>query len=113
MLLKMQDAGIKVSTISGSSLGGLLAGMYAFEPDAEKVHKKACDFFANSRLFGGARKQDKKDGLRGGLTIWGRIRKYLRTAFVFNILAARSSLLKRNPARKAVEALLEDKDIKD
>ncbi|MHC4874724.1 MAG: patatin-like phospholipase family protein, partial [Planctomycetota bacterium] len=38
---------------------------------------------------------------------------YLRTAFVFNILAARSSLLKRNPARKAVEALLEDKDIKD
>jgi len=113
VICALEEEGIKISTISGSSLGGLLAGMYAFDPNADRVKEKACNFFANSKLFGGARKQDKDDGLRGGLTIMGRIKKYLRTAFVFNVLAARSSLLKRNPARKAVEALLGNKDIKD
>lgn len=108
----LQDEGIEISSISGSSLGGLLAAMYAFEPDAYKVREKACEFFAHSKLFGGARKQ-KKDGLRGGITFWGRVKKYIRTAFVFNILAVRSSLLRRNPARKAVEALLDGKDIKE
>ena len=82
-------------------------------PDAEKVREQACDFFANSKSFGGARKQDKNDGLRGGMSAWGRIRKYLRTAFVLNVVSIRTSLLKRNPTRKAVAALLPNKNIQE
>ncbi len=113
VMCALEEAGIEISMISGSSLGGLFAGMYGFNPDAKKIKTEACDFFANSKLFGGAKKQDKSDGLRGGMTVWGRIRKYLKTASLLNIVSVRNSLLKNNPTKKAVDVLLPDKDIKE
>jgi NTE family protein len=113
VLSVLKEEGIEISTISGSSMGGLIGAMYAFNPDADAVKEKAEDFFKNSILFGGSKKQDKDDGLRGGITVWKRVKKHLRTFFVFNVLALRSSLLPMNPMKSAVNALLPEADIKD
>ncbi|MBN1256370.1 MAG: patatin-like phospholipase family protein [Planctomycetes bacterium] len=114
VLTTLAEENIPVSCIAGSSLGALLAGMYAFEPDAEAVSRKAAHFFSTSPIFGQDRKPPKDNGgLSGGNGLGGRIKKYFRTATVFNILAARSSLRRRNPTAVAVKALLPDKDISE
>ncbi|MFH0910243.1 MAG: patatin-like phospholipase family protein [Planctomycetota bacterium] len=113
VLSVLAQEGIEISAIAGSSLGALLAAMYAFEPDAEAVRGRALSFFRHSHLFGRARKPSKSDGLRGGFSLPAAIKKYFRTAFVFNMLAARPSLFKKNPADEAVAALLPDRDIRE
>ncbi|MFW5856936.1 MAG: patatin-like phospholipase family protein [Planctomycetota bacterium] len=103
---------IPVGALAGSSLGGLLAALYAFQPDAPAVRERAVRFFSTSPHFGGHRRPARDDGglsCTGGA--WSRLRKHLRTFFVFNMLSLRPSLLRTNPSMHAAAELLPDADI--
>ncbi len=111
VLTVLAEAGVTIDCLAGSSLGVLLGGMYAFTPDAAQVRQRALDFFRASPLFGRHPKPTRGDGLQMRLGYWGRWKKYFRALALANWLAARVSVLPRNPARRAAEALLPDADL--
>jgi NTE family protein len=113
VLTVLQDAGIRIDAVAGSSMGAILGAMYAFQPDAAEVKRQAFRYFAGSSLFGLTPKPPKNDGLQPRYGLWGGIKKYVRTVTISNIISFRKSLLRKNQAHQAIDDLLPDADIED
>jgi NTE family protein len=113
LLEALEEAGVRVEAVAGSSLGGLLAAMYAFEPDADAVRRRAEAYFRESDLFGRMANQPRDPSVAATPSLADRIRKGAFLTRLFLTLLVRPSLLPDNPVREAVDALLPEADIRD
>jgi len=111
VLCAIAEAGLKVEAVAGSSLGAIIGAMYVFQPDAAAVRERARAYFQKSPPFGRHPRPAKGNGLENAAGWWRRLRKYLWTAAIANIIAARRSLLRHNPAFQAIDDLIPDRDI--
>lgn len=107
-LLALQEAGIRVDAVAGSSMGGLLGAMFAASGDAKAVRDKALDFFRRDRGFGSAPRPVRSDRLHGHAGMFAWLKKFLRSATLAMPLLVRRGVLWGNPCRKAIAALLPD-----
>lgn len=108
VLTTLQEAGIHMDVVAGSSMGGLLGAMYAASGDAVAVRDRAVEFFRRDRGFGSARRPVRSDRLHGHAGVFAWLRKFLRSATLAVPLLVRRGVLWGNPCRKAVNALLPD-----
>lgn len=113
VLEALQEAGIRVEVVTGSSMGGLLGAMYAASGDARAVRERAVDFFRRDRGFGSARRPVRSDRLHGHTGVFAWLKKFLRSATLAVPLLVRRGVLWGNPCRKAVAALLPDARIEE
>lgn len=113
VLEALQEAGIRVDVVAGSSMGGLLGAMYAASGDARAVRERAVDFFRRDRGFGSARRPVRSDRLHGHTGVFAWLKKFLRSATLAVPLLVRRGVLWGNPCRKAVAALLPETCIED
>ncbi len=113
VLSVLEQEGLPVGALSGSSLGGLIAAMYAFDPDAQAVCARAREYFATSPHFRRYRRPTRDDGLRPGTSMRDALRQRFHTVGLFATLAVRPSLLRRNPAQRAAAELLPDRNLTD
>lgn len=111
VLSALETAGVRVDVVTGSSMGAIVGALYAECRDATRTRQRAQDYFQSSSLFGKARKHTKSDGLQARTGPVGYVLKYLRAAFISNVLSVRKSFLRTNPAFKAVRTLLPDTPI--
>lgn len=113
VLSVLAEAGIQVDAVAGSSLGGVIAALYAFEPDAAAVREKALAYFRGSQLFGMAASQPRDASVAAGPALWDRVRQMTFLTRFFFTLLLRPSLLARSPMQEVVDVLLPDADLAD
>lgn len=113
VLSVLAEEKIPVTAITGSSMGAILGALYAFNPNATAIREQAMAYFEGSKLFGMNPKPSKDDGLRPTVTLWGAMKKYMRTIGIAHVIAARRGLLKRNIAHAAIDDLLPKQAIED
>jgi NTE family protein len=109
----LEAADLRPGAVAGSSLGALLAAMYAFEPDAAAVQERALSYFRGSRLFGLAARQPRDHSVAQTPSLKDRLLKGTFLGRLFLTLLVRPSLLRENPVRRAAADLLPDADIRD
>jgi NTE family protein len=113
VLAVLENAGIEVSAISGSSMGAILGAIYAYNPDAAALREKTLSYFSGSKMFGMNPKPSKNDGLHIRRGAWGWMKKFARTVSIAHVIAARRGLLGKNVAHRAIDDLLPDGDISE
>ncbi|MBN2711537.1 MAG: patatin-like phospholipase family protein, partial [Planctomycetes bacterium] len=111
ILKALAEENIPVCAITGSSMGAILGGMYAFNPDADMVCKQAMDYFGGSKLFGMNPKPAKNDGLYKRKGVFGKIAKFMVTMGIASVIGARQGLKRKNIVHISIDNLLPDRNI--
>jgi NTE family protein len=111
VILELEKAGIPIDIIVGTSIGAVIGGMYAINPDAESVRAKLLGFF-NSRDFQALRvdftELTKTDERRG---ILRRLAHTMRKSIFFGISITSLSYLSEEVLAKEIGLLIPDIDI--
>ncbi len=113
ILTALEEAGVPVGWIAGSSMGAILGGLYAYTADARKTRRLADEFYRRSSFFGGTRRPKRGDGLHARRGALGWLLKYLQAASISNMISLRKSLFWMNPAKKSIHTLLPETNIED
>lgn len=107
----LEREGFHLHAIAGSSMGALLGGVYAAQPDAAALHHSVTTFFETTKHFRRYRKPIRGNGIPSGAGFFGRALRRMGTASLYALLTARTSVLRRNPLHAAVDALMPDINI--
>jgi NTE family protein len=114
------DAGFHFERLVGVSIGSLVAAMYAFDPDIDRVRERALEFILSDKFQEGC--QRHLTGTRPGngdesapqqLSVYGRVAGYVRANRLFHRLVTRPSLLPRMILDDVIAHLVPDADIAD
>jgi len=108
---ELEKAKIPIHYLSGSSMGALIGGTYAQNPDAEILHQKVVDFVKGPKFkklgVSNFRQKQEKDPD----DILSQVAQKVKRRIVINLAAHRPALLKFDRLQLAIEELLEDKPI--
>jgi NTE family protein len=109
----LEKNGIMISGLSGASMGALIGGIYAQDPDTERLNTKVVGFIKSHRFkklgvqnLRDRRKREPDDIIR---QLTDRVRRRL----IINIAANRIALLRAERLRLAVNDLLDPGNIED
>ena len=109
----LHRAGIPIDVITGTSIGALIGGIYAQDPDPEHLNKKVNDFIKGPRYkklgvnnFRYKTDKDPDDVLR-------QLSQRVKRQLIINIAANRIALLKDERLKIAIKSLLDDTLIED
>ncbi len=110
---------VQTERIVGVSMGSLIGGMCAVEPDIHKVQSQAIELLHSPTfqrkqvlLFGDAPSQTAQDD--AGMFAWyDRVKQFVSAHLRFNRMVRGPSLMPQSVMSDAVEHLLPDVDIKD
>jgi len=111
VIQELENAEIPIHVITGTSIGALVGGMYAVNPNAEQVKEKflgflhSKDFEDISLMFIEKTKSDEQTGLLQ----W--IAKTVRKSFFYGISLTRLSYLSEDVLKKEIGLLVPDIDI--
>jgi len=111
VIQELENAKIPIHVITGTSIGALVGGMYAVNPNAEQVKEKflgflhSKDFEDISLMFIEKTKSDEQTGLLQ----W--IAKTVRKSFFYGISLTRLSYLSEDVLKKEIGLLVPDIDI--
>ena len=105
VLLELAEAGIKPEVVTGSSMGSLLAALYACENNAKSCTDKALAYFLASPSFAARKTQERGDGLHRRPGFTGIMLKKIATAMVATTVSFRRGLRKKHPVYKAIDQL--------
>ncbi|MFQ5431144.1 MAG: patatin-like phospholipase family protein [Nitrospinota bacterium] len=113
VLIELEKAGIPIDIIAGTSIGAVIGGMYAINPNAEGVRAKLLGFF-NSRDFQNLRvdfaQSTKNDERRG---ILRRLAQTMRKSIFFGISVTNISYMSEEALSKEIALLIPDIDFSD
>ena len=113
VLMELEKAGIPIDIIAGTSIGAVVGGMYAINPDAEDIREKMLGFFS-SRNFENLRvniaQSSKSDERRGLLK---RLAQTMRKSIFFGISITSLSYLSEEALSKEVAQLIPDVDFSE
>lgn len=113
ILSVLEEAGIEVRAVSGSSMGAVLGAMYAAGGGAAAVRQNSMEYFCGSKLFGMNPKPARNDGLHIRPGLWGWFKKFARTLSIATVIGARRGLIKRNIVHEAIDSLVPDNAFAD
>ena len=109
----LHRSGIPIDVITGTSIGALIGGIYAQDPNPERLNKKVNDFIKGPRYkklgvnnFRYKSNKDPDDILR-------QLSQRVKRQLIINIAANRIALLKDERLKIAIKSLLEDTLIED
>jgi len=112
VLKALSEAGIPIHVITGTSIGAIVASIYAANPDADAVIHQV-ESYLNSDDFN----QTKLDFIRksdqesdGKL---GQLKKMIKTGFFLAISMRRSSFISEENIRSNLEKIIPSKNIED
>jgi NTE family protein len=108
----LEQAGVPVHLIAGSSMGSLVGVMYATQPRVDKLIRKATEFFAseaflNSRIHNLNRGEEEEP--RG---VWASFGKRLRQGLVLGSQVTRLSYLEEEDLFGLLRPFVDDRDLR-
>lgn len=103
VIARLEEAGLRPSWVSGSSMGAVIGALYARDPVAERSVPRILDYFRKSSLFGGLIRQDKGDGLHKRPGFAGACVRKLATWSIATTISLRLGLRKMNPVNRAID----------
>jgi NTE family protein len=108
ILKVFQENDIKIDVITGTSIGALIGGLYAQNPDAEWVEDRVCTFIksdkfkqAGKNYFRHQRNFEPQDLLQ-------QLTREIKKRVVINLAAHRKSLMKGERLKLAVSELIQE-----
>jgi NTE family protein len=111
----MEEAGISIDVITGTSMGALVGAMYATQPDIDLIFQKVKDHL-DSEIF----KQTKIDAVvkwnkeaKENQGFFSRIAGMISKGFIFSTSFSRLSIVSEENFINNIEALVEDIDIRE
>ncbi len=109
VLKAFEQNAIPIHCISGTSIGALVGGAYAFAPDSEQVKKRiyeliSSEIYDNSGLDLFAKGEPAEN-------FFGQVAKYVRQRVVINLAHRRNSLVSGRRLESVVDFLLPDQNI--
>ncbi len=113
VLRAMERTGIRISFISGSSIGALIGGLYAHSPNTAELEKLIpevlnSDFFRKAGL---SRIREVFHDQPGGLS--QRLETFVKKAYVQVLIATKSAILDTRTFQTMIEILVPDVNIED
>ncbi len=105
VLKVLQENNIKIDLISGSSMGALIGGLYALDPDYKVLYKKTKKF-VNSELFG---QLDFRKFKKENTSLFGNLKQKLRDSVTFVKMTQTTSLIDYKIFEKIFISLFGDK----
>jgi len=113
ILSVFEKEGIPVNIISGASMGAIIGGIYAQNPDAQQLRERVVKFIKGDKFrelgvnnFRKKNQQDPED-------ILSQLTQRVKRRLVINLAANRISLLKADRLLIAVKELIHDNLIED
>ncbi len=103
VLARLEEAGVAVSHISGSSMGAVLGALYAEAPRAAETLPRVLEYFRKSSLFGGLARKEKTDGLHRRPGLFGAFARKMATASVAGVVSFRKGLRRFHPVNRAID----------
>lgn len=109
VLKVLNEEGIKVDIVSGTSIGAIVGGLYAINPDVEYLIKKSKELvsseaFKNLRL-------DKFTKNEGGW--FGRIKSRFKDGITLAEALMKESIIKKKITEEVFKEIFGDLDIRD
>ena len=113
VLKALERAGVKISFLSGSSLGALVGGLYAHCLSADEVERKIQDFLAGD-LFKKTRLSLVKEVFHDrSASLYSRVETFIKKAYLHTLMLTRSSILDPDLYQALIEALVPPVRIED
>ncbi len=110
---ELEQANIPINFVTGSSMGALIAGVYAQYPDASKLKDKVVDFVKGPKFKELGVNNFRQKEIKDPDDILSQMAQRVKRRIVINLAAHRIALLKFDRLKLAVDELLEDKNIED
>lgn len=113
-LLKVfEENDIKVDFISGSSMGALIGGMYAQNPDVGQVEQQVKEFLTSEKFKKAGKNYFKHQQTYEPEDLIQNLGRQIKQRIIINLAAHRKSLMKGERLKLAVSELLDDDDIEN
>lgn len=109
----LQRENIPIDYIAGSSMGALMGGIYAQNPDAGILKNNVEDFIKGPKFKQLGVDNFRQKKIKDPDDVLSQLTYKVKRRIVINLAANRKSLLKIERLKLAVENLLEDKNIED
>ncbi len=113
VLRVLEEAGVSIDVIAGTSSGALIGALYACGHSASSIEKKALEFLGSNE-YKRARLEFLKDevGEEGSKRIQ-KIISYAKWKLIYNLSLVRLALVSEKRIEAIVNSLLPDKNIED
>jgi NTE family protein len=109
----LEKNGIKIAGISGASMGALIGGIYAQNPDATRLYTKVVGFIRSSKFHKLGVQNLREHRKRDPEDIINQLTNRVKRRLIINLAANRIALLRAERLRFAVNALLNPGNIED
>ena len=112
VLKALEESGIKIDIVTGTSIGAVIGSIYATNPDAQAAIFKL-DEYLNSEDFNRSRLDfiQKSDQESDGTM--GQLKKIVRTGYFFARSLRNSSFISEKAFRENLTHIIPDQDIED
>lgn len=113
-LLKVfEENNIKIDSIAGSSMGALIGGMYAQNPNAKQVEQRVKEFLRSEKFIKAGKNYFKHQENYEPQDLIQHLGRQIKQRVVINLAAHRKSLMKGDRLKLAISELIEDSNIED
>lgn len=113
-LLKVfEKHNIKIDVITGTSMGGLVGGMYAQNPDAKELEERVRSFLNSDSFKQAGKYYFRQQQNLEPVDLLHQLTHEIKKRVVINLAAHRKSLMKGERLKLAVKELINDGLIKD
>jgi NTE family protein len=109
----LEKENIPIDFITGSSMGALIGGVYAQNPDASLLREKVENFIKGPKFKALGVDNFRQKKIKDPDDVLSQLAQEVKRRIVINLAAHRKSLLKFERLKLAVEDLLEDTEIED
>ncbi len=112
VLKVFEQENIKIDAIAGTSMGSIIAAMYASGFKPEEIEKKAKDFIFSNR-FTDIKLDFLKDRIERGPRFVEKLVSYIKQRFIFSVSQIKTSLIKEKKVDEIINFFLPDKNIEE
>ena len=109
----LQQNNINIDIISGTSMGALVGGMYAQNPDAEWVESRVREFLSSEKFERAGRNYFRHQTNYEPEDLLQHLGREIKKRIIINLAAHRKSLMKGERLTLAVNDLIADGNIED
>lgn len=115
VLQVLEDEGIPISCITGSSVGAVVGAAYAQNPHAGSLLYKFRDTFDKFKFYSEVEKACEADPseMESKESFWGQVSKRVRQRIVVNVAQSKKELFPIAPMVEVIRNLVEEGDIEE
>jgi len=115
VLQVLEDEGIPISCITGSSVGAVVGAAYAQNPHASALLYKFRSTFGKFKFYADVEKacEDEPGEMGSKESFWGQVSKKVRQRVVINLAQSKEELFPIGPMVEVIQNLVEMGDIEE